>query len=101
MITFLCLRCHWIEVPEQEFPVQFSISVSKKNFRNATQRNAIKRSVREKYRINKKILYDAVVPKSKNIAFMFVYLGKEIVPNSIIEESIQYILQKIVKKLHV
>ena len=38
------------------FPVQTGVSVSKRNFKRAVDRNRIKRLMREAYRLNKHIL---------------------------------------------
>lgn len=49
---------------------QIAISVPKKRFKNATDRNLIKRRIRESYRINKHIL-------NKPFAIAFVYMSNE------------------------
>jgi ribonuclease P protein component len=56
------------------YPVQAGVSVPKRNFKNAVDRNRIKRLMRETYRLQKQIVY-------KNLdtpyVFMISYLGKE------------------------
>lgn len=99
MITFLCLRCHWNLQEEQDFPVKFSVSVSKKNFKTAVQRNKIKRAVREAYRVEKHPLYSACQEADKKIAFMLIYIGKELLPPAEIKKAVRHMLDKIIKKL--
>lgn len=57
-----------------KFPAQVGVSVPKRNFKLAVHRNRIKRLMRETYRLQKNIVYNAVdVP----YIFMISYIGKE------------------------
>jgi ribonuclease P protein component len=68
-------RFSWCYVNhEGSFPVQVIFVVSKRNFPKATQRNHIKRQVRELYRLQKHHIYDAL-PNTK-IALSVSYTGK-------------------------
>ena len=57
-----------------DFPVQVGVSVPKRNFKLAVDRNRIKRLMRESYRLQKQIVYDHL---DKPHVFMISYLGKE------------------------
>ena len=59
---------------EVEEKLLFGVSVSKKNFKNAVDRNYFKRVLRECYRLNKHLLYDNL---DKPYAMMFFYQTKE------------------------
>jgi len=53
---------------------QVGIAVSKRNFKNAVDRNRIKRQLRETYRLNQHLLD----PKSgTKFALLFMYIAKE------------------------
>lgn len=56
------------------FPAQVGVSVPKRNFKKAPDRNRLKRLMRETYRLQKGIVYDQL--ETPHI-FMISYLGKE------------------------
>lgn len=56
------------------FPAQLGVSVGKRNFKKAPDRNRLKRLMRETYRLQKEIVYDNL--KQPHI-FMISYIGKE------------------------
>ncbi len=79
---------------QQNVTIKTGISVSKRHFKNAVDRNHIKRLLRESYRKNKYI-----VPNTTHqFTFMFLYSGKEIPEYSLIESKIKGILQKFIKQ---
>lgn len=56
------------------YPAQVGVSVAKRNFKKAPDRNRLKRLMRESYRLQKEIVYNNLeVP----YVFMISYLGKE------------------------
>lgn len=57
-----------------DFPAQVGVSVPKRNFKLAVDRNRIKRLMRESYRLQKEIVYDNL---DKPYVFMISYLGKQ------------------------
>jgi ribonuclease P protein component len=62
----------------QTVPVKIAISVPKKNFRKAVDRNLIKRRLREVHRKNKFILADVLKEKNIQIVLIVLYLPDKI-----------------------
>jgi len=75
---------------------QVGVSVSKKNFKNAVDRNRIKRLLREAYRCNKKMLIDNNL---SGYAFMILYLGKDIPDYKLVNSKTKTLLAKFLDSL--
>jgi ribonuclease P protein component len=56
------------------FPAQVGVSVAKRNFKKAPDRNRLKRLMRETYRLQKEIVYDNL---ENPYVFMISYIGRE------------------------
>ncbi|WP_299212889.1 ribonuclease P protein component [uncultured Aquimarina sp.] len=80
---------------EKEVQIQAGVSVSKRNFKKAVDRNRIKRLLRESYRKNKYIVGNNT---THQFAFMFLYTGKEMPDYIMIESKIKQIIQKFIAK---
>lgn len=67
-----------IEKDKLPFPVAVVISVSKRRFKHANQRNRIKRVMREVYRLQKSIaFYPYVDNRSLGLLLAIQYVGKD------------------------
>ncbi len=84
-----------LEAPPSNVPVKILISVPKRSFKRAVDRNKIKRFIREAYRKNKSILYEGA--NTKNVFVMFIYTSKIIETASEVEKKMIVALQKISK----
>lgn len=80
-------------------PALFGVSVSKKRFRKAVNRNRLKRLIREAYRHRKHVLYDAIGDMPATFATMFLYIGKEEVSFEQITLDMNKALKKFVKSV--
>ena len=84
---------------EQQAPIQVLISVPKRNFKRAVDRNRLKRLLWEAYRRNKEILYLEIGQNRKPILLGLLYVGKELLPYVEIEKSVVKALDKIKDEL--
>jgi ribonuclease P protein component len=69
---------------------QVLISVSKRNFKRAVDRNTIKRRIREGYRLQKEQLENPA-----KLLIGFLYVAKEILPSDVIHKSMLASFKKI------
>lgn len=93
------LKVIWEQCEEErEFPVQVLISVSKRYFKKAVDRNYIKRIIREAYRKNKNLLYDDLLAKQKKINFAILYTAKEIISYEELERKIIHLLKRLIEE---
>lgn len=82
---------------EREKRIKFGVSVSKKYFKKAVDRNHLKRILRECYRLNKHLIEDAV---AKPTAFMFFYQTKEVLSYQEINEKTILLFKKFIEKIN-
>ena len=90
-------RLAWVETTlVSPFSAQIGISVPKKSFAKAVDRNTLKRRIREAYRKNKHLLYEVLQRKNLHIALMIIYTAKDELPYIEIEKKMVVSLQKMV-----
>ncbi|NOX48351.1 MAG: ribonuclease P protein component [Chlorobi bacterium] len=86
----------WLPYPlEDGFPAQILISVSKRSFKHAVDRNLLKRRIREAWRQNKGDFYNYLTDKNTSCALSVIYLSKEIDSYQEIEQKILLVLQRL------
>ncbi len=90
------------EVLDNEPSIAMLVSVSKRRFKRANKRNAIKRLVRESFRLNKHALNDITELSGVHLDIAFLYLNNELPSFEEIEKSMQKTInilkEKLVKK---
>ena len=81
---------------ESPFKVQAGVSVSKRNFKSAVDRNRIKRLMRESYRKNKNLIYKD--ENTKKHILMFIYQGKNELSYEELEKRMNELIHKFLQK---
>ena len=81
---------------DSSFKIQASVSVSKRNFKNAVDRNRIKRLMRESYRKNKYLIYKD--EDTKKHLIMFIYQAKSEVTYEQMEKKMNQVIIKFLQK---
>ena len=85
--VFLELQPH-----EQEAVATILISVAKRRFRHAVDRNLMKRRIREAYRLNKPTFVEKLAEQNKKLAIAILYIDNK-------HSNTEYLLRKMQKLL--
>ena len=93
------LRAVFLQTERQQghAPIQILISVPKKRFKHAVDRNRVKRQVREAYRHHKQLISD-IIPDDKELLIAFIWLSDSHCPSNEVEKRMISLLQRIAKK---
>jgi len=77
-----------------DFPAQVLVSVPKRRFKRAVDRNLLKRRMREGYRLQKTELYAFLRTHSLQLLIAFQYVGKEKLPFAYLHARMELALSK-------
>lgn len=99
-VTAYPLRAVFIEVPDeaQEATAAILISVAKKRFRHAVDRNLVKRRIREAYRLNKHSLTNHLENEKKKMAVAILYIDTKHNSTDFLKKKMSKLLASIVEK---
>jgi len=84
----------------QEFPLKAGVSVSSRNFKKATDRNHIKRLLREAYRTEKIPLLEFIKANDVQLALFILYIDKTLPDYTFVKSKMQFALERLIKQLH-
>ena len=78
--------------------INLLISVSKRHFKHAVDRNRAKRLIREAYRLNKGLLLNNL-PEGTQLDLAFIWMSDELCDYAIVETKMKTLLQRITEKI--
>ncbi len=80
--------------PEGEPAAQVLMSVSKRHFKHAVDRNRVKRQLREAYRQNRNLFVDRI-PADQQLCLVFIWLSDRLAPSDLVNARMRQLLKKI------
>lgn len=80
--------------------LQCGFGTSSRNFGRSTDRNRIKRLLREAWRLKKQELQELTVQKNVKLAVFIIFVGKELPNWELVNEKIDVILQRLTRMVH-
>lgn len=102
-LTAYPLRAVYTETEDEKIvnckSISLLISVSKRHFKHAVDRNRAKRLIREAYRLNKGLLLDHL-PEDTQLDLAFIWMSDELCDYAIIETKMKTLLQRIAEKIN-
>jgi ribonuclease P protein component len=94
-------KIFWLALPlDTSNPAQILITVGKRSFKNATDRNRVKRQIREVYRVHKHELYDNLVKVQQNCILGIIYTTNLHLPTVELEIKIKAVLKRLFSELN-
>lgn len=97
-VTSYPLRAVFLEQEEQEPTAAILISVAKRRFRHAVDRNLVKRRIREAYRTSKHPFVEALQAKGKKMAVAILYIDTRHNSTEFIKRKMEKLLAGIITK---
>lgn len=97
-VTAYPLRAVFLEQQDQEPVAAILISVAKKRFRHAVDRNLVKRRIREAYRTSKHPLIEALENDGKKMAIAILYIDTKHNSTAFIKRKMEKLLDNIISK---
>lgn len=85
---------------EEPVAAKLAISIPRKRVKLAVKRNAIKRRIRESYRVNKAPLYDLLEQQEKQLAMLLIFVGRdENMDSNLVKKKISGLLARLCKEI--
>ena len=86
-------KCVYLWKDDVSFSARIAVSVSKKKFKHAVDRNKIKRLIKENYRLEKEILYQKYADTPQSLDMLIIYIETKIF-------SFYFLKKKIIKLMN-
>ena len=83
-----------------DFPIKIGVSASSRTFKNAVDRNRIKRVLKEQYRLNKLPLHEHIFATKQQIAVFFIFIDKTLPQKGLVEKKMPTIINKLIQTIN-
>jgi len=94
-------KIFWLALPlDTPNPAQILITVGKRSFKHAVDRNRVKRQIREVYRLHKYELYDDLLKDKKHCILGIIYTTNIHLPTEELEVKIKAVLKRLFSELN-
>lgn len=94
-------KIFWLALPlDTSNPAQILISVGKRSFKHAVDRNRVKRQIREIYRLHKHKLYDNLLKDQQHCVLGIIYTTNMHLPTEELEVKIKAVLKRLYSELY-
>jgi ribonuclease P protein component len=98
-VVYLVRQKDGPEVDNENAAVQVGVSASTRHFKHATDRNRIKRWLREAYRQQKHDLMELAEQKGISLSVFFIYLDKTLPTYDLLFDKMRYCLKRLRKTM--
>jgi ribonuclease P protein component len=98
-LSYPFLVNYLIKDAQNDEPTKIAISVAKRNFKKAVDRNLLKRRIREAYRQHKHNMAETALNRNKVINAIIIYVSKEKLPYEEIRKGIIRSMEKLAKNI--
>ena len=93
------IRIIYSQTESEQYPAMVAISVPKRLFKKAVDRNLLKRRIREAYRLNKPEFYTSLQRNNTQMTMVILYQHKKILDYRTVENGVKMALDQLLQKL--
>lgn len=97
-MTVFPFRVVYMRIPKKDVPVSILVSVPKKRFHNAVDRNRMKRLIREAYRRQKHILWSSMSDTDDGYAIAFICISSKLCSYQVVYKSMNKVLNRLAQE---
>ena len=94
------LKIRWEKAKGHPYPAAMAVSVPKRLYKKAVDRNLIKRRIREAYRLNKPGFYSRLLEDEQQVSIVIQYQHREIMDFRTIEKGVKKALEELLANLN-